>query len=142
VPRDAFAADATPRQQVEGRLMCYCGCADLTVRNCTCGTAESIRREIDARLASGATPDQVVAGYVERYGEKILSAPTKEGFNLLAWTMPFAVLLAAALCLVVLVRRWGRALPATARSGPDAAAAPPIGDRLLERVRREIERDR
>ncbi|MGH9749084.1 MAG: cytochrome c-type biogenesis protein [Candidatus Polarisedimenticolia bacterium] len=142
MPRDAFAADATPRQQIEGRLMCYCGCADLTVRTCTCGTAESIRREIDARLASGATPDQVVAGYVERYGEKILSAPTKEGFNLLAWTMPFAVLLAAALCIVVLVRRWGRAVPAAARTGPDAAAAPPVSDRLMERVRREIERDR
>ncbi|MBI1951665.1 MAG: hypothetical protein HYS34_09930, partial [Acidobacteria bacterium] len=57
-------APLTARQEVEGRLMCYCGCADLTVRTCTCGTADAIRQEIAESLGYGETPDQVVAAYV------------------------------------------------------------------------------
>jgi cytochrome c-type biogenesis protein CcmH len=156
--RGARAAEPTVRQGIESRLMCYCGCADLTVRVCTCGTADAIRAEIDSRLAAGETADQVVAAFVARHGEKILSAPTKSGFNLLAWIMPFAALFAAGGVVIALVRRWERA---GARSGPDAeprraadagqgsaagapggaAAAPPDAD-LLERVRREVERGR
>lgn len=143
---EAVAADLTPQQKIESRLMCYCGCADLTVRVCTCGTADSIRADIGARLAGGETAEQVIAAFVARHGEKILSAPTKSGFNLLAWTMPFAVILAAGSMLVILVRRWER-VGATARTGPDAPApAPgPPGDAdlaLRERVRREIEERR
>src|SRR5439155_9666968 len=66
-PSRAHAADLTPQQQVEGRLMCYCGCSDLTVRVCTCGTADSIRQEIASRLGNGETPDQVVAAFVAQH---------------------------------------------------------------------------
>jgi cytochrome c-type biogenesis protein CcmH/NrfF len=147
--RHARAADLTPQQRVEAGMMCYCGCANLTVRSCTCGTADAIRAEIASRLGAGETPDQVLAAFVARHGEKILSAPTDSGFNLLAWTMPFAAILAAGVVLVVLVRRWERA-GAGARTGPDAggppAAAAPAGtaaaagdEALRDRVRREIE---
>jgi cytochrome c-type biogenesis protein CcmH len=143
-PAGAAAAELTPQQQVEGQLMCYCGCAGLTVRVCTCGTADGIRDEIRTRLTAGETPDQVVAAYVARHGEKIRSAPTKRGFDLLAWVTPFAALLLAGSALVLLVRRWGRAgAVAAARESPDAPGGPPPPTteerRLLEKVRREIE---
>jgi cytochrome c-type biogenesis protein CcmH len=136
------AADLTPQQQVEGQLMCYCGCSDLTVRVCTCGTADSIRQEIAGRLANGESPDQVVAAFVAQHGEQIRSAPTKSGFDLVAWVTPFLVILLAASALVVVVRRWGsiRTSRAPAAGAPPAAphAPTPEDRKALERVRREM----
>ena len=134
----ARAAETTPQHQVEGRLMCYCSCSNLTVRDCSCGTAAAIRNDIAARLAAGQTADQVVAAYVAEHGEQIRSAPEPEGFNLIAWVMPFAVILAGMVMVVALARRWrmrGAALPP-----PDAAgaAAAPADRATLERIEREM----
>lgn len=137
------AAELTPQQQVETRLMCYCGCADLTVRVCTCGTAEEIRRDIADRLAAGQTPDQVVAAYVARRGEQIRSAPTKAGFNLLAWITPFAALLGAGTALIFLVRRWGprSGVPEAAGTRAHPSEPPPLTPEeheILKRIERDI----
>ena len=135
-------SDLTPQQRAEGALMCYCGCADLTVRTCSCGTAARIKEDIAARLAKGQSVDQVVQAYVEERGEQIRSAPTLEGFNLLAWVMPFAAILAAGLAVVALVRRWGaRGAAATRLAAREAApsGSPSSADReALERIEREI----
>ena len=131
------AADLTPQRQVEGRLMCYCGCADLTVRLCTCGTADGIR---------GETPDQVVAAFVAQYGEQIRSAPSTSGFDLVAWVTPFAVLVAAGSALLFTLRRWEArgARPAPSAAGQAAARqvdAAPLTEaerEVMRRVEREI----
>jgi cytochrome c-type biogenesis protein CcmH/NrfF len=123
------------------------------VRACSCGTADQIRADIARRLAGGESADQVVAAYVAQHGEKIRSAPTKEGFSLLAWTMPFILLFVAGAVLVLLIRRWKIAglVPLPAGAGSQTAArlatqaggtaAPPsdADRRILERVRREID---
>jgi cytochrome c-type biogenesis protein CcmH len=136
----ALPADRSPQEAVEAGLMCYCGCSDLTVRVCTCGTAAAIRSEIADRLAKGESEAEVLAAFVARHGEKILSAPTREGFNLLAWIMPFAVLLVTAAALVVVIRRWERRGGGGGTAAP-AASGPPLSDdqrRTLERIEREI----
>jgi len=111
------AATLTPQEQVETRLMCYCGCTDLTVRTCSCGTAADIKMDIAQRLAGGQTADQVVEAYVRERGAQIRSAPTTSGFDLLAWVTPFAAILVGAGLIVHLTRRWR-----------GHAAAPPSGD--------------
>ncbi len=126
--------------------MCYCGCSDLTVRVCTCGTADGIRENIAGRLANGETPDEVVAAFVMQHGEQIRSAPTKSGFDLIAWVTPFLALVLAGSALVVVVRRWGAvrsaaAPPGAPRTGIDHA--PTAEERkALERVRREMREGR
>jgi len=133
-PARLAAADLTPQQQVEAQLMCYCGCSDLTVRVCTCGTADTIRREIAERLAQGATAEQVVAAFVAKHGEVMRSAPTKEGFNLVAWVAPFALLAIAGWALVAVVRRWAPrgAAPRAAEAAQAPAARPSAAPRLFE----------
>jgi cytochrome c-type biogenesis protein CcmH len=138
-----LAADLTPQQAIEEGLMCYCGCANLTVRICTCGTAAQIRQEIASRLTQGETEEEVLAAFVSRHGEQILSAPTKERFNLLAWITPFAVILITATALIVVIRRWA-ATGAAIRAAVPADAPhrePGLSDeqrRALERVEREL----
>ena len=124
--------------------MCYCGCSDLTVRVCTCGTADAIREEIAGRLANRETPAQVVAAFVARHGEQMRSAPTKSGFDLVAWVTPFVVLILAGSALVVVVRRWGAARQASATApGAEAGHPPTPGERrALDRVRREMKEGR
>jgi len=142
------AAEVTPQQEVEGRLMCYCGCSDLTVRVCTCGTADAIRQEIAGRLANGESPGQVVAAFVARHGEQIRSAPLKSGFDLVAWVTPFAALILAGSTLILVIRRWGRARGAApvsdpASPGTESGTAPTLEERrALERVRREMREGR
>ncbi len=125
---------------IAGKLVCYCGtCSNQTIQDCTCGTAGQARQEIRDRLDRGETPTEIVASFTDRFGEKILIAPTKKGFNLVAWVTPFVALLAAAFGLLLAIRRWSHAPVAVAAK--TAGGLPPVSSedpKLLERLEREI----
>src|SRR5271163_4917932 len=126
VSRETFAAETTTNAEVFEGLTCQCGCG-LTVANCnmpTCGFAVPMRGEIDRMIAAGKSRAQIIAFYRHEYGEKVLSAPTTEGFNLLAWTMPFIALALGGGLMVFAVGRWHSSPPAP--SGP--SAQPPSFD--------------
>jgi cytochrome c-type biogenesis protein CcmH len=122
---------------LEESLTCQCGCG-LTVHACNhlqCPSGIPLKEEIASQLALGKTREQVLSYFSGKYGEKILSSPTTSGFNLIAWVMPFAVVLIAATIIVVLARRWRR-LPR-----PEARPAPSAADPEL-RARLDAELDR
>jgi cytochrome c-type biogenesis protein CcmH len=52
--------------------------------------------------------DQIIKQYVDKYGETILSAPTKSGFNLSAWIMPFAALAIGGFGVRKVIQSWVR----------------------------------
>ena len=139
----SFAVSATPEavESVTGKIICDCGCSNLTVKECTCGKADRVRGEVAARLDTGKTPDQVVQTYVEEYGEQILAAPTTHGFNLVGWLAPFAVLLFAAAFLVIVLRRWSKVpwqeAPLVAPTGAGPPATPDAS--FLKRVEDDLE---
>src|ERR1700730_16600011 len=83
-------------QEVSEGLTCQCGCG-LTVANCNhpqCEFSLPVRTQIEAMIGKGTGGPEIIAYFRSKYGEKILSAPTREGFNLLAWIMPLAVIAA------------------------------------------------
>ena len=127
------AAPAT-QQEVEESLTCQCGCG-LTVHSCNhiqCSSAEPIKDEIRRRLMAGEDKETILAYFSGKYGEKVLSSPTMRGFNWFAWVTPFAVVLAAGVAIVVVVRR-------RVQVRDDAPAPPPGGDPALrERLEREL----
>ena len=98
---------------VTERIICDCGCSNLTVRNCTCGKADRVRAEVAGRLAHGETPEQVLQAYVDEYGEQILAAPTREGFNLVGWWLPLGAVVMGGAALVLILRRWAKVPPST-----------------------------
>ncbi|MFZ5827821.1 MAG: cytochrome c-type biogenesis protein [Bacillota bacterium] len=109
---------------IEEDLLCQCGCT-MGVAVCDCGTAGEMRENIARMLGEGQTKAQILAFYVAEYGEKVLTAPTKRGFNLSAWITPFAVLLIGLAFLYWLVRNWVRQFRATvAVAGPGEAEEP------------------
>ena len=46
--------------------------------------------------------------FEQSYGEKILMAPHKQGFNWVGWIAPFAAVGTGAVVVGALIRRWGR----------------------------------
>jgi cytochrome c-type biogenesis protein CcmH len=134
VSRETFAAETPTNAQVSEGLTCQCGCG-LTVANCnmpTCGFSVPMRAEIDGMIHKGMSRAQIIAFYRHKYGEKILSAPTTEGFNLLAWTMPFIALVLGGGLIALMVGRWRHNLP-SAPSGSQPAAEPSSFDPELRR---------
>src|SRR4051812_26956947 len=82
---------APTTQEVEESLSCQCGCG-LTVHSCNhlqCGFAVPAKQTIAEQVSQGKGKEEIVAAFVVRYGEKVLSAPTTSGFNLAAWITPF-----------------------------------------------------
>ncbi len=78
----------------------------MVLYSCQCGTAAQMKADIQQKLDNGQTKQQIMDGYVSRYGETVLAAPPKEGFNLSAWVMPFAAIAGAALLIYILLKRW------------------------------------
>jgi len=98
-------ADSTTVDSISGELMCQCGCT-MIVSTCDCGTASQMRGVIQAKLDEGQGRDGILQYFVGQYGEKVLAAPTKQGFNLTAWITPFVALVAGLGILYLIVRTW------------------------------------
>ena len=96
-------------KDLENALMCQCDdkCGKVLI-NCTCDTSHETRRHLVKRLASGLTVEQIIQAYVDKYGETVLSAPTKTGFNLTAWVTPFAALVVGGFGVRKVMRSWTR----------------------------------
>ena len=92
---------------LENALMCKCDdkCGKVLM-NCTCSTAAKTRKKFTKMLESGITVEQIIQQQITKYGETVLSAPSKSGFNLTAWVMPFGALLVGGLSIRRLINTW------------------------------------
>lgn len=100
------------RDDLEHQFTCACPCV-LDVYTCrttdfTCGISPAMHGDVLRLVEGGYSADEIIAAFVNRYGERVLMAPRKQGFNLLGYIMPFAALGAGALVLTAMIRRWGR----------------------------------
>ena len=127
---------------IEQSLVCQCGCG-LTVQACdhlNCPSAIPIKKEISKRLERGETKDDILAYFRGRYGEKVLSAPTLSGFNLVAWITPFFALVVGAGVAARAARRWVRETTReTVPSPGQDQADTEVDAKYRERLAREIE---
>jgi cytochrome c-type biogenesis protein CcmH/NrfF len=74
----------------------------------------------------GKTADEIVAAFVEKYGEKVLMAPKPEGFNIVGYVLPsLAVLLVGGVMFAILRQR--TRMVEVARKGTAAGPAMPAG---------------
>jgi cytochrome c-type biogenesis protein CcmH len=138
----ATAQPAPTQQEVEEALTCQCGCG-LTVHSCNhlqCPSGEPMKEEIRRRIGLGESRDTILAAFAAKYGEKVLSSPTMQGFNWFAWITPFAALLVAGTVLVVVVRSRLRHAEVAATAGGTPPADPGARARL-ERALSELDSD-
>jgi len=57
-------------------------------------------------MKDGKSDKEILAYFVERYGEWILRAPTKSGFNLVLWILPGAGILIGLFIVLFQSKRW------------------------------------
>jgi len=134
------SASKASQQEVAEALTCQCGCG-LTVANCNhpnCEFSVPVREKIDTMLAHGMGRTEIIAYFRSQYGEKILSAPTTQGFNILAWTMPFMALAAGCALIIFTVGRWHKRPPAPASSETPAADQTAVDPDLRRRLERDL----
>jgi cytochrome c-type biogenesis protein CcmH len=84
-------------------------CAGQTVAESGSALAGQMREIIRARLQQGQTREQIIAYFVEQFGEGVLAAPPRRGTGLWLWLAPPGILVAGALVLGRYVRRQLRA---------------------------------
>ena len=114
VPLQGEALEAQARS-IDRSLMCPV-CPGETIDQAQVEQARQMRQVVRDKLAEGLTRDQVLDFFADRYGEGILAAPPKGGFNLVAWTVPFGALAAGA-ALVYFVLRSMRRSPLAREQG-------------------------
>jgi cytochrome c-type biogenesis protein CcmH len=126
------------------KLICLCGCMQ-SVYGCNhygCPQSDNLRKELRAAIASTNTEDEAVAVMVKQYGDKILTLPPKHGFSLSAWVMPFAMLGAGGVLVILVLQGWRRhsmkvAVVAANRTPVDQA----LLDKYAKRIDDEIENE-
>ena len=121
--------------RLKNNLMCTCPCTHR-VGQCgdECLVAPQHRSELRQLVEAGGTEQEIYAIYEKKYGVSVLAAPRPEGFNLLAWVTPFAVLLLGIGVVVVAARR----LKPTAADHP-AKRQEPEDQRYRRLLEKELE---
>jgi cytochrome c-type biogenesis protein CcmH len=133
----AYAAPVVTTQEVEEALTCQCSCG-LTVHSCNhleCGFGIPAKQEIAHLMSEGKSIAEILSQFTAKYGEKILSAPTTSGFNLLAWITPFFTVLVGGLLVVLVAIRWNRKATAVSAEIPTAEAL----EHYRARLQKELE---
>ncbi len=128
------------REIAEG-LVCQCGCNKM-LSICEmqgCHSATPMRAEVKEKLATGESKEIILAGFVDRFGLIVLSAPPTSGFHLSAWIMPFVFLVLGAWYAKTVLGSWRRQTvesEANVPGGPGESA-----DRISSEQQARIERE-
>lgn len=90
------------------KMICSCSCNQvlLECNHVNCPASEGMRNELMAGIDRGDNDNLILQSFVQKYGPTVLAAPSAQGFNRVAWVMPFAVLLLGMGATMLLVRKW------------------------------------
>ncbi len=137
------SAQRALQTEIQNGLACYCGCG-MTIQGCLggmiCSESKTISKEVAAHLQNGKSKTEVLQAMVAQYGERILSAPTKEGFNLTAWILPFVALVIGGFIVAKVISGWKKQTPAEAQTIAAASLKneTAVSDPYQERFEREL----
>ena len=121
--------------RVGSKLACLCGTCNNTVADCQmleCHFSKPAKLRIAALLAAGRSDSEIIDEFVAQYGKRVLAAPPAEGFNLLAWAMPFAAIGAGLGAIWFFLRRFRK---------PAAVPATPAEAETLSRYQERMDKD-
>lgn len=130
-------------QAIEKRLRCSCGCG-LDIYTCrttdfSCTYSPALHKDVLRLAGQGKTAQQITDEFVAQYGEAVLMAPPKRGFNLAGYFVPSIAIVVAGVILTLVLRRWTREAEVQAVQS-DATPAPNASPAELERLRQELDR--
>ncbi len=122
-------------RELEGQLKCPV-CRSQSIRSSNSFMAEDMQRKVREMVAAGASDREILDWFEARYGPYILLTPPARGFNLVAWLLPFLVVLAGGAGVALAARRWKR------RGPPSPPPPDPADSPYASRLDRELEETR
>ena len=97
------AYDEEEAQRIDGMLMCPV-CPAETIGQAQVEISRQMRRLVREKLSQGASRQEILGFFQDRYGTNILAAPPKSGVNLIAWVVPVLGMLAALVAGLLVIR--------------------------------------
>lgn len=122
---DASTITADQVNEIARELWCPL-CSGVRLDSCELKACDQMKDEIAIKLANGDGLPEIKTYFVDQYGPQVLGEPPREGFNLLAWILPFVVLIGGGVFLVTRGRkifRNNQEADITPEFGEDASAA-------------------
>ncbi|MDI9549066.1 MAG: cytochrome c-type biogenesis protein CcmH [Chloroflexota bacterium] len=105
-------------------------CSGVRLDACELKACDQMKDVIAIKLAEGEDAASIKDYFIEQYGPQVLGEPPREGFNWLAWILPFVAL---ALGGVFLWRQTARMMqPAEEMSAADPGSPPPGAEKQAE----------
>lgn len=137
-PAAASEQRPTPAD-VEDEVLCPT--CETTLDQSDSPIARRMKAVIRERIAAGDSKSEIKGRLVDEFGERVLASPPREGFNLLAWWLPVAGLLAGGVAVGLVAWRWSRARsPAEAEATRTPAEDAELEPELARRVDEELAR--
>jgi cytochrome c-type biogenesis protein CcmF len=124
-------------QRLRERMGCFCGtCEHEPLTKCTCGHAEDQRAVLRAQIDEGKSDDDIISALRDLYGgQHFLRQPLDEGFNRLAWAVPYVIGGVAFVGIALVARRWSHQDRLASASGGSVPLDPDMNDRLDDELR-------
>ena len=112
----AAKAGATPsmsnaqRDDLEHQIHCQCGCS-LDVYTCrttdfSCTVSPAMHADVMGLVDGGYSAAEILSAFQKVYGERVLMAPIKSGFNWLGYVTPSVAIAAGAVVILGVIRKW------------------------------------
>ncbi len=133
----ALAAARPTLPALEPQLMCVTCKIPLNVADSAEATEE--RELIRELIAKGRNEAQIKREMVTQYGPSVLSTPSTKGFQLTAYLVPLAVVLALLALALTLLPRWRRAARARAQTREPVPSLTPAQAQRLEQDMKRFE---
>ena len=104
IPRSPLEKD------MQTGIICMCGtCGRKRIGECTCQVAADMRAELSAQIEAGKDKQGVIDYFVKKYGsQEVLAQPIDEGFNRLAWFLPYLTGVLGVAVIGGVALRWSR----------------------------------
>ena len=138
-PAAAQAPDAATEDEmyrIADKLNCPI-CQGQRLSECPIQVCQEMRAEIIQRLQEGQPEEEIIQAFVDRYGKQVLNQPPVEGFNLLAWVIPFVGLAVALIVGAWALRQWLQRRPVTVVE-PVESGAGDLPEEYLRRLEEEV----
>lgn len=120
------------------RMMCVCSCNQILLEcnHVGCTYSDRMRAELVAAVDRGDNDDLTLQSFVQKYGPPVLAAPTKAGFDRVAWIAPYLALVLGLGLVIFVIRGW--------KSRPlvlSADAPAPVHGMELDRFRAQARKE-
>ena len=99
--------DEEEAQRIDGMLICPV-CPAETIGQAQVEISRQMQRLVREKLSQGASRQEILDFFAERYGTRILAAPPKSGVNLVAWVVPVLGMLGALVAGLLVIRSMAR----------------------------------